>query len=97
MAELKEYDMQKEILSTKYFLERNRFKQSQLTFCASLPRAQLLSCSADLTTRSTSKLEDLVHQIILVRKFSSSVVQKDRHVELYQVVIILFSVLLFYK
>lgn len=47
--------------------------------------------------RSTSKLEDLVHQIILVRKFSLSMVWKDRHMELYQVVIVLISVLLFYK
>lgn len=89
--------MQKEILRTRYFLKHNRFKQSQLTLCTSLPRAQLLCCSAGLTMRSTSKSEDSVHQIILVREFSLSMVQKDRHMELYQVVIVLISVLLFYK
>lgn len=66
----KECDMEKEILRPGYFLNQNRFEQSQLTPCPSLPRAQPLSCSAGLTMRSTSKLEDSVHQIILVRKFS---------------------------
>lgn len=62
--------MQKEILRPGYLLNQKRFEQSQLTPCPSLPRAQPPSCSAGPTTRSMLKQEDLVRQIILVRKFS---------------------------
>lgn len=42
-------------------------------------------------------MEDLVPQIILVRKFSLRMVQKDGHVELYHGVTVLISVLLSYE
>lgn len=42
-------------------------------------------------------MEDLVHQIILVRKFNLRMARKDGHMESYQVIIVLIRVLLFDK
>lgn len=97
MAELKECGTQKEILRTRSLLKHNRFKQSRLTLCPPLPRAQLLCCSAGLTTRSTWKWGDLVPRIISVRNFSLSLAQKDGRTGSYHVVTVLISVLSFSK
>lgn len=79
IAELKECDVSCEnrYSGLNTFQRGSRFRQSKVTFPASVPRAQLPFSSAGLIMRSTLKWEDLDHQIILVRKFILSMVQKD--------------------